>query len=489
MNIQQEITRLQTARNKIRNKLTGLGLAASTDKLDALANTIDSIADNGGVDVEVKEGETYKIPRGYHNGSGTVSGVAGGGNYTLQSKSIVPTKDQQNITPDAGKYGLSSVTVEAIPETYQDVTAVDATASDVLANKKIVAKDGTIVAGTMPNNGAVAATLTPTNYDYPIPEGYHNGGGDVRVAVEEKAFTPKKETQTHTATTKFVNKVIINPIPDEYQDVTKVTATASDVLTGSKFVDAEGNVVEGTMPNIGFFEEHIDTDVTEIAIPEGWHDGTGYIYIIPEEKSATPTKSAQTITPTAGYVLSKVTVDAIPDEYQDVSEVDAAAEQVLAGFHIVDAEGNLIEGSMADHTGASDVTLSTSNTKHTITKGYYDGSTDVSISLEEKSATPTKSSQTITPTSGKVLSKVTVAAIPANYQDITVTTARAQDVLEDTFFVNNVGVKTEGTMPNNGDVSASMDGLTQTSVTIPAGYTTGGTISLTDDIEKALAEI
>jgi hypothetical protein len=44
-------------------------------------------------------------------------------------------------------------------------------------------------------------------------------------------------------------------------------------------------------------------------------------------------------------------------------------------------------------------------------------------------------------------------------------------------------------MPNNGNVSASMDGLTQTSVTIPAGYTSGGTISLTSDIEDALAAI
>jgi hypothetical protein len=82
-----------------------------------------------------------------------------------------------------------------------------------------------------------------------------------------------------------------------------------------------------------------------------------------------------------------------------------------------------------------------------------------------------------------------VAAIPANYQDITVTTAEAAHVLDDKKFVSSTGVVTEGTMANNGDVSASMDGLTQTSVTIPAGYTSGGTISLTSDIEDALAAI
>ena len=44
-------------------------------------------------------------------------------------------------------------------------------------------------------------------------------------------------------------------------------------------------------------------------------------------------------------------------------------------------------------------------------------------------------------------------------------------------------------MPNNGSVTTSMDGLTTTSVTILAGYTSGGTVSLTSDIEDALAAI
>ena len=47
----------------------------------------------------------------------------------------------------------------------------------------------------------------------------------------------------------------------------------------------------------------------------------------------------------------------------------------------------------------------------------------------------------------------------------------------------------EGTMPNNGAISLTIDGLTATSATIPTGYTTGGTVSLTSDIEEALAAI
>ena len=56
-----------------------------------------------------------------------------------------------------------------------------------------------------------------------------------------------------------------------------------------------------------------------------------------------------------------------------------------------------------------------------------------------------------------------------------------------TAFVN--GAKVTGSMPDNGSATATMDGLTTTSVTIPAGYTAGGTVSLTADIEEALAAI
>ena len=51
------------------------------------------------------------------------------------------------------------------------------------------------------------------------------------------------------------------------------------------------------------------------------------------------------------------------------------------------------------------------------------------------------------------------------------------------------GKTTAGTMANNGEISKTMDGLTAVSVSIPAGYTTGGTVSLSGEIEEALAAI
>ena len=86
MSIATEISRIQTARNGIRTKLTELGLAQPSDGLDALAAAAAGIENRGAVSATVQEGDTYTIPKGYHNGSGTVSGVAGAGSYNLSPK-------------------------------------------------------------------------------------------------------------------------------------------------------------------------------------------------------------------------------------------------------------------------------------------------------------------------------------------------------------------------------------------------------------------
>lgn len=389
MSIATEISRIQTDRNTIRNKLIDFGLAESTSNLDALATAVDGIANCGAVSAQVQEGDTYTIPKGYHNGSGTVSGVAGGGNYNLQSKTVTPTKQQQAITPDSGYYGLSDVTVNAIPQAYQDVSSVTAAAGDVLTGKVIVTADGKVTAGTMANNGAVSKVLTAGDPSYTVPKGYHTGAGTVSID--------------------------------------------------------------------------------------------------PEAKTVTPAKSQQTVSPSEGKVLSTVTVEAIPDQYVDSSDATATAAQILDGATAY-VGGELIEGSMPNN-GAANQTLDTTTQSYKIPAGYHSGKGTVNVSLETKSATPTKSPQTISPAAGKLLSSVSVAAIPDAYQNVTGVTATAADVLTGKAIVNAAGETVQGSMPNNGAVNGSFDGLTTTSYTVPAGYTSGGSVSLTDDIETALAAI
>ena len=272
MSTQTEITRLQTARNKLRTCL-----AASTDKLDALADKAAAIKNNGAVDAQVKEGESYTVPKGYHDGTGTVKGVGGGGNYQLQAKSVTPTKEQQAVTPDQGYYGLSGVTVGAIPENYQDVSATTAAPADVLANKVFIDADGVTQAGTMPDNGAVEKVLDATagNQEYTVPAGKHSGTGKVAIALETKSATPAEAAQDITPTKgKVLGKVKVGAIPDKYKDVSGVTAGAADVLDGKFIVLADGSKVEGTMANNGAISKTIDgLTQTSVDIPAGYTSG------------------------------------------------------------------------------------------------------------------------------------------------------------------------------------------------------------------------
>ncbi len=274
MSISTELTRLQTARNRLRTKLIALGLVTATAKLDDCAAAVDGITNQGAVSATVQEGDTFTIPAGYHNGSGTVSGVAGGGNYKLQSKTVAPTKAQQAVTPDSGYYGLSDVTVSAIPDAYQDVSSVTATAADTLTGKVFVTSAGTVTTGTMANNGAVTKALDAATTSYTIPKGYHSGAGKVSVTVETKEVTPTKAAQEIVPSTgKLLSKVSVAAIPAVYVDTSDADAAAANILD-SKTAYVNGAKVVGTMPNNGSVSASMDgLTTTSVTISAGYTSG------------------------------------------------------------------------------------------------------------------------------------------------------------------------------------------------------------------------
>lgn len=293
MSIATQIERIKTAKNKIRAKLVALGLATETDNIDTLATTVDGITDNGAVSAEILEGSSYTIPAGYHNGSGVVKAVTDSTGdaerYKTQQKTVTPSKSQQSVTSDDGYYALESVTVE--------------------------------------------------------------------------------------------------PIPAAYQDVTGVTATADKVLAGYKFVDAMGSEVVGSMSLYSGEEFALDAETTEHTLASGFYEDTR-VYITPEEKSATPTKAAQDITPSAGKVLSKVTVNPIPDAYQDVRKVTATADTVLENHEIVLSDGSVVSGMIKVRGSQVGTIDGLEESSVTFEEGYYTGITvsltgDIEAALAE----------------------------------------------------------------------------------------------------------
>ena len=169
--------------------------------------------------------------------------------------------------------------------------------------------------------------------------------------------------------------------------------------------------------------QKLDTTTASYTVPAGYHNGSGTVSVELEEKTVT---ANGVVTPTAGKVLSKITVN--------------------------------VENAPT---------------------------------LQEKTAVPSKEAQEIVADEGyDGLSKVSVQAIPANFADVTGVTVSAADVLTGKVFGDSTGAQKSGEMANNAAVSATINGLDTTSYVIPAGYHNGsGTVTLTDDIENALAAI
>jgi len=70
----------------------------------------------------------------------------------------------------------------------RDSDTSDATAqpAEILSGKTAYAR-GTELTGTMPNNGAVDATIDDADDVYTVPQGYHDGSGTVQISATEVA--------------------------------------------------------------------------------------------------------------------------------------------------------------------------------------------------------------------------------------------------------------------------------------------------------------
>ena len=247
--------------------------------------------------------------------------------------------------------------------------------------------------------------------------------------LQEKSVTPTKAAQSVTPDTGYdgLSKVDVGAIPDEYI-----------VPSGTKSITANGthNVRE---------VENVNVNVPAPAP-------------VLQEKSVTPTKSAQNVTADSNYDgLSRVNVGAIPEEYiiptgtksitqngtHDVREAESVnvnvptPEPVLQEKTVTPDAGydGLSKVSVnripADYVIPAGEKSITQNGKHDVA-GYASVNVAVEsdpISLQTKTVTPSETEQTVQPDTGyDGLSSVSVGAISKTYVGSGVTRQAAQTI-------------------------------------------------------------
>ncbi|SFA91384.1 Phage tail-collar fibre protein [Cohnella sp. OV330] len=156
----------------------------------------------------------------------------------------------------------------------------NAAAGDVLAGKTFSNDSGPGKTGTMPNRGAVV--MTPGPSDQAILAGYHNGAGKVSGVVVDPSKLLAGSTIAGTAGS-MPNRgaVTFTPGPSAQTiqagyhngsgSVAGVTVPAAAVLSGTTIAGTAG-----IMPNRGRTILTPSKSST-VAIPEGYHNGTGYV--------------------------------------------------------------------------------------------------------------------------------------------------------------------------------------------------------------------
>ena len=86
-------------------------------------------------------------------------------------------------------------------------------------------------------------------------------------------------------------------------------ATQADVLSGKTFSNSTSVGISGTMTENPGYLHKLDKDTTSYTIPEGYHPGTGSVYITTEEKTANPSYNADTVVEaSSGKLMTKATV-------------------------------------------------------------------------------------------------------------------------------------------------------------------------------------
>lgn len=469
--------------------------------------------------IRVDAGDTYTIPKGYHDGTGRVKANPLGEQTPGDAESLdilAPKTAWVNgyqITGSLELSGSAALDDVLAGQTFYNINAKQkltgtlaltgtATEADVAegvsfysdnAKRKLIgslslsgdAEESKVLTGstfysnsvrnkltgTMPNNGTVNVEVD-AGETYTIPEGYHTGSGKVKA----------KDLSDQTSGTAVANDILKDKIA--WVNGSKVTgtlaltgtATPENVLIGTTFYNTNPKQkIDGSMPNRGSMSRSLSAGGS-FTIPEGYHDGTGIISAVglPDQTSGTAT-DADILNNKTAWVNGVKLTGTIPIRDTVVVRNLLAGESVEIESGYYSTTGSITAETLENQTQATAASSDILSGKSAWVNGNkINGSITINSPISQTG----------------VLAG-TIVNIPAGYyseighitteslENQTRADAEVQDILYGkTAWVD--GAKYTGTMPNNGNWSQA-DVAAGSSITIPLGYHDGtGTVTALD---------
>lgn len=414
--------------------------------------------------VTLFDDQTYRQPTGTinitSNGTGidvanysTVSVAVPTSTINNQDKTVDPSTEQQAVTADSGYTGLGTVTVNAIPDEYVvpsgDKTITSSGTTDVAGYATASVSQATIPTDTSTTVplGIINATINANTSDQylTIPKGYNDARFNYKISkIASGAVSSPVATKGAVSN----NSITITPsvttttgyITGSTKNGTAVTVNASELVSGTKSITSNGTGI----------------DVTNFASVDVSVGST----ILNQNKTVTPTTSQQTVTADSGYTgLGTVTVESMPVGSRGTPLVTRIKTPLLNPTQLTER--------ISDDSATG------------LTPGYFDSLVyQANFTLENKTVTPSTSTQTITPTSNDYyLDNVTVNPIPSQYiiptGNIDITSSGTTTVTNyDTATVSAMTLPTAPTTTYTGTKIGSNIGRSTSTryINIPVGY-------------------
>ena len=397
--------------------------------------------------VEIGEGETFDIAKGFHTGNGKVKAKAlssetvgtatsdsilEGSSAWVNGKKIIgtmPNNGGSSICIGPGdsyeiKKGYHDGTGNVWVKPLSDYTQANATSPDILITKNAWV-NGQKVEGSMPNNGAVSSTLL-AGESYTVAKGYHNGSGIIKSKdLASQTIGNADNTDILKNRTAWVNG-------QKVTGTLELTGSAAldDVLAGKTFYNIDAKTKRtGTLALTG---NALSDDVV-----------AGITFYTTDPKKKQVGSLAFTASATAENVLANKT------------------------FYNTNPKSK-VTGTMPNN-GAVSATLA-ANESYKIPKGYHDGSGIITAKGLGGQTSGTASAGDIAKGSTAWVNGEKVIGT----LELTGNATSDKVVSGFTFYSDNLKQKLTGSMYQAPDTMTSL--YAGDSYTIPAGYHTGKSI-------------